>query len=279
MDEDYRTVNKANWDERGPAHAASPGYNVEDFMRDPTYLSDVVRFDTSLLPDLTGLRVVHLQCHIGTDTLSLARLGASQVTGLDFSPDSLTQARRLAERTGTPITFLEGDVYDAADLLGRERFDLVYTGVGALNWLPSVQRWAQTVATLLAPGGRLHIREGHPVLWSLDDTRDDSLLVLEYPYIETVQPQVWDEPGTYVETDVEFQHTRTLEWNHGLGEIVTALLSANLRIERLVEHDSVPWCALPAAMQPTGQGEWRLSDRPERLPHTYTLQASKDGAN
>jgi SAM-dependent methyltransferase len=235
-----------------------------------------VTFDRPRLPDLTGLRVVHLQCHIGTDTLSLARLGASQVTGLDFSSQSLAQGRRLAERTGTSITYVEGDVYDAADLLGREQFDFVYTGVGALNWLPSVRRWAETVAALLAPSGRLHIREGHPVLWSLDDPREDGLLTIEYPYVETEQPQVWDEPGTYVETDVQFQHNRTVEWNHGLGDIVTALLSAGMRVTMLVEHDSVPWCALPGAMQEVGGGEWRLRDRPERLPHTYTLQAVKD---
>jgi SAM-dependent methyltransferase len=276
VDEDYRAVNKANWDERGPAHAASPGYLVEELVRDPSRLSEVVSFDRPRLPDLTGLRVVHLQCHIGTDTLSLARLGASQVTGLDFSPQSLAQARKLAERAGTPITYVEADVYDAADLLGREQFDLVYTGVGALNWLPSVRRWAETVSALLAPGGRLHIREGHPVLWSLQDVREDRLLVIEYPYVETEQAQVWDEPGTYVETDVEFQQTRTMEWNHGLGDIVTALLSAGMRITMLVEHDSVPWCALPGAMERVGGDEWRLSDRPERLPHTYTLQAVKE---
>jgi SAM-dependent methyltransferase len=276
VDEDYRTVNRASWDERAPAHAASPDYLVEELVREPTRLSEVVTFDQRRLPDLSGLRVVHLQCHIGTDTLSLARLGASQVTGLDFSPQSLAQARRLAERAGVQITYVEGDVYDAAGLLGAGQFDLVYTGVGALIWLPSVDRWAQTVAQLLAPGGRLHIREGHPVLWSLDDTRLDDLLTLEYPYVETERPQVWDEPGTYVETDVQFQHNRTLEWNHGLGDIITAVLSAGMRITMFVEHDSVPWCALPAAMQEVGGGEWRLRDRPERLPHTYTLQAVKD---
>ena len=117
------------------------------------------------------------------------------------------------------------------------------------------------------------MREGHPVLWALDDRRDG--LAIEYPYFETAEPLVWDEPGTYVETDVEFTQNVTHEWNHGLGEIVTALLDAGMAVTGLVEHDSVPWEALPGQMEDVGGGEWRLTDRPERLPHTYTLQADQ----
>jgi hypothetical protein len=106
---DYRDVNRANWDDRAQAHAASADYDTAAFVRDKTHLSDVVRFDLPLLGDVAGLRGVHLQCHIGTDTLSLARLGAT-MTGLDFSPKSLAQARSLAERAGPPVDFVESDV-------------------------------------------------------------------------------------------------------------------------------------------------------------------------
>jgi SAM-dependent methyltransferase len=272
--DEYAEVNKANWDERVPAHAASADYSVDAFVADPGFLSEVVRYDLPLLGDISGLRGLHLQCHIGTDTISLARLGAS-MTGVDFSGPAVRQARALAEQTGADATFVESDVYEASDAVGRDAFDFVFTGIGALCWLPSVSRWAEVVASVLRPGGRLFIREGHPVLWSIQDDRDDDLLVVEYPYFERPEPTIFDQGGTYVETDVEFEHTVTHEWNHGLGEIITSLLDAGMTITRLAEHDSVPWEAVPGQMEEIGGGEWRLKDRPWRLPHSYTLQAVK----
>ena len=275
MSDDYRALNRASWDERAPAHADSPDYAFERFRTDATYLSDVVRFDVPLLGPVEGLRGVHLQCHLGTDTLSLARLGA-RMTGLDFSASALERARALAADTGADVDFHEADVYDAADVLPPGSFDLVFTGIGALCWLPDVRRWAGVVRRLLAPGGRLFLREGHPMLWALADPRPDGLLVVDHPYFEREEPTVWDEGGTYVETDAVFDHNVTHEWNHGLGEIVSALLGEGLRLTSLVEHDSVPWDALPGQMERLPSGEWRLTDRPWRLPHSYTLQAVRD---
>jgi SAM-dependent methyltransferase len=271
---DYRDVNRASWDERAAAHAASPDYAVSRFSDDPAFLSEVVTFDLPRLGDISGLDGVHLQCHIGTDTVSLARLGA-KMTGLDFSAPALEQARSLAAAVGLDVPFVESDLYGAPEALGTGRFDLVYTGIGALCWLPDVRRWAQVVADLLRPGGRLFIREGHPVLWSLADPLPDGKPVLEYAYFEQQEPMVWDEGGTYVETDVVFTHNVTHEWNHGIGEIITAVLGAGLELTAFEEHDSVPWDAFPGFMEGTGGGEMRLTDRPQRLPHTYTLQARK----
>ena len=271
---EYVRNNRAMWDDRAAAHAASPDYQVRQFVDDPSHLSDVVRFDLPLLGSVEGLRGVHLQCHIGTDTLSLARLGAT-MTGLDFSAAALEQARALAEAAGADIDFVEGDVYAAPSLLGMHEFDLVFTGIGALCWLPSVSQWAQVVADLLRPGGRLFIREGHPMLWSLDELRSDGLIV-DYPYFETEAPVDSDEEGTYVETDVRFDNNLSHTWNHGLGEIVSALLEVGLQITGLVEHDSVPWDAMsPGVMVKDEAGEYRLAERPERLACTYTLQAVK----
>ncbi len=273
----YGAVNRANWDERVPAHAASPDYGVQRFIADPAYLSAVVRFDLPRLGDVAGLRGVHLQCHIGTDTISLARLGAS-MTGVDFSAPAVAQATALAGQTGADAVFVESDLYEAAGAVGRGAFDFVYTGIGALCWLPSVARWARVVADVLRPGGWLFIREGHPVLWSVEDGRADDLLVIRYPYFERDEPEVLDQAGTYVSTDVEFASTVTHEWNHGIGEIVAALLDAGLTVTALTEHDSVPWEALPGLMEQAGElGEWRLKDAPWRLPHSYTLRAVKPG--
>ncbi len=131
------------------------------------------------------------------------------------------------------------------------------------------------MAALLKPGGRLFIREGHPVLWATDDMRADDVLALEFPYFEQAEPSVFDDDGTYVETATTFTQTKSASWNHGLGEIVTALLEAGMQLTMLVEHDSVPWEAISGRMDALPGGEYRLSDRPERLPHSYTLQATK----
>ncbi len=274
--EDYQRVNRASWDDRAHAHAQSPDYAVATFLRDDTYLSGVVRFDQPRLGDVAGLDGVHLQCHIGTDTVSLARLGA-RMTGLDFSAPALDEARQLAQAIGLTVPFVEADVYEAVAVLGAERFDLVYTGIGALCWLPDIRRWAGVVAGLLRPGGRLFLREGHPMLWTLADPRPDELLVVETPYFERSEPQIWTGPGTYVETDAEFTHNTTHEWNHGLGEVVSALLAEGMQLTMLEEHDSAPWSALPGQTVGDDLGEHRLIDRPWRLPQTYTLQAVKPG--
>jgi len=274
---DYRELNRANWDERAPAHAASPGYGVQRFLDDPDHLSGVVRFDLPRLGDIRGQRGIHLQCHIGTDTLSLARLGAT-MTGLDFSAPALAEAAELARRTGTVLRLHQADVYDAVEVAGAGAFDLVYTGIGALCWLPDIRRWAEVVAGLLRPGGRLFLREGHPMLWALAEPSGDGRVVVGFPYFERPEPLVWDDATTYVETDVVLRSTVTHEWNHGLGEIVTALLSVGFELTALEEHDSAPWDALPGMMVRDEHGEFRLRDSPERLACTYTLQAVLRGS-
>ncbi|MFF0339004.1 class I SAM-dependent methyltransferase [Kribbella sp. NPDC004875] len=269
---DYRDVNRANWDERVPAHVASPDYHVKEFLDDPSYLSGVVRFDRPRLGDIAGLRGVHLQCHIGTDSVSLARLGA-RMSALDFSAPAIEQARSLAERLGLSMDFHVADAYDAVEVLGAGSYDFVYTGIGALCWLPDIQRWADVVAGLLKPGGRLFVREGHPMLWALDAGTE--VPEARYSYFETVEPIVVDEGGTYVDTDADFDSTVTHEWNHGLGEIITAVQKSGLVFDSLTEHDSAPWNALPGLMTEDAEGEWRLTENPNRLAATYTLQAHK----
>jgi SAM-dependent methyltransferase len=286
---DYLAINRANWDSRAPIHAQN--YGIERLLEDPSALSQVVTFDLPRLGDIAGLDVVHLQCHIGTDTLSLHRLGG-HLTGLDLSPASLAEARRLAEQAGADIDYVESDVYSAPEALGGRQFDLVYTGIGAIGWLPDIRRWARVVAAVLRPGGRLFIREGHPVLWAsvvvplgadpIDRAQQPSItgagrdtVALELPYFEQEQGMAWHEEATYAGED-RVGSPDTLEWNHGLGEIITALLDAGLQLTSLTEHDSVPYAALPGLMDfDEATGEYRLSSRPERLPASYTLTAIK----
>lgn len=270
---DYFSVNRANWEERALIHAASEDYGFARFVADPEHLSKVVEFDRPRLGDISGLRGVHLQCHIGTDTLSLARLGA-RMSGLDFSGVSLAVARKLAADTGSEIDYHQSDVHDAVKVFREESFDLVYTGVGALCWLPSAHRWAGVVAGLLKPGGRLFIREGHPMLWSLDERADPAWP--RYQYFETAEPLEWVETGTYVDTDKTITNSTTHSWNHSLGEIITALLENGMTLTAFTEHDSVPWNAIPGQMTLNEKtGEWRMTRDPRRLAASHTIQAQK----
>ena len=272
MEPEYVDVNKANWNSRVPLHLQ--GYGLQSFRDDPNHISDVVRFDLPRLGPVAGLDAVHLQCHIGTDTLSLHRLGA-RMTGYDFSAPALEAARTLAAQSGASIDYVEGELYQAVALLGRARFDLVYTGIGALCWLPDIAGWARVVADLLRPGGRLFIREGHPVAWALSDPRPDGLLVIEYPYFEKAGGTRFSETITYVTHEGEVGSPDTVGFNHGLGEIFNAVWDAGMAITRFEEHTSVPWNPLGDAMVVDEVGEYRLREHPERLPLTYTLQATK----
>ncbi len=274
--EEYFEANRANWNDRAAIHADSKSYDLDAYVSDPARLSGVVRWDRDRLGDLTGQTALHLQCHIGTDTLSLARLGAT-VTGLDQSDESLTIARQLFADTDTAGEFVESTV-DGATAALDQTYDLVYTGVGALNWLPRVDRWAETVAALLTPGGRLYLREGHPILWAIDDEADPADgLKLRYPYFEQPEPMAFDMDQTYTDGDGRMEHSRMYEWNHGIGEIITAVLDHGLVLDAFEEHRELEWMGL-AHMIDAGGGRSKLpATQSELIPLMYTLVAHKPG--
>lgn len=281
----YYDNNRTWWDGVVPIHEASLGYDRAGFLRGEKPLCPVEHAE--LGPRVRGRSLLHLQCHFGIDTLNWARLGAA-VTGVDFSLPAIEAARRLSAESGIPGRFVHANLYDAPAALGEE-FEVVYTGIGALNWLPDVGAWARVASACLAPGGLLYVYEGHPMLWSLDDRRDDELLVVSAPYFERPEPNAWETDTTYVDGP-KLAHRRTYEWNHGLGEIVTALLETGLRIEFVHEHREVPWRALPW-MEPVGAGTrgadgryqsnrmWRLPEAQRDLvPLMYSLLATKPAA-
>lgn len=236
----YFEANLARWDESVPLHAASDGYDLAGFLRGEKTLYPV---EMAEVGDVAGKSLLHLQCHFGMDTLNWARLGAT-VTGLDFSPAAIERARLLANEIGVvEATFIQANLYDAPGVI-HDKFDIVYTGIGALCWLPDIRRWAQVVTALLQPGGFLYLYEGHPVLWALDNERDDDQLVLTEPYFETQTPSEYVGEYTYGDGP-PLKNTLDYEWNHGLGEIVTALIDAGLRLDFLHEHREIAWKALP----------------------------------
>lgn len=267
---DHLSINRANWDSRVPQHLL--GYDLDRFRADPSFLSGVVRFDRPRLGEISGRRGIHLQCHIGTDTVSLARLGA-RMTGLDLSPASLAAARSIAEELGHDIEYVESDVDRAVEALGAERFEFVYTGIGALCWVPNVRHWARTVAALLVPGGRLFLRDAHPMVYTLCDPRADGLLTVEFPYFET-PGIVFEESQTYAGDGTPIASPRSISFNHGISELLNAVIDAGLELVSFEEHDSVPWNPFGdfAEFDPA-TGEYRLRDRPARVPTSFTLRA------
>lgn len=275
MSSDAVDVNRRSWDAVVPAHLVA--YGADTFVAEDGRITSVVRDDlAALAPHLpggspSGLDLVHLQCHIGLDTLSWARLGA-RVTGIDLSPASTAAARDLAARAGLEATFLESDVARALDVC-PETFDVVYTGIGALCWLPDLDAWARVVAGLLRPGGTFYVREAHPVLYALDPDRSDGALVLAQPYFGGA-PRHRRQASTYAGGAVPEDARDTYEWQHGLAEIVQALLGAGLRLVEIAEHRTIPWRALPGLV-PTGDGSWALPQGTDRVPLTFALTATK----
>lgn len=269
-----RASNRENWEDRVPLHEEA--YGISD-LDDPNHLTEIIRTDLAalvpFLPDgtVSGLDVCHLQCHIGTDTLSLARAGA-RVTGMDFSPGALASAANLAERLGIDATWVETDVLDARAAVDRD-FDLVYTSIGTITWLPDLDRWAAQVAGLLRAGGTFYIRDGHPALYAIDEHGDG--LQLRYPYFGNGKAQVWDEESTYV-GDGKVAHSRTYQWAHPLSEIINSLIGAGLQILRVQEGKTIPWKFAPRMVEVPGGFAWPESER-DRVPCTYTIIARKAG--
>jgi SAM-dependent methyltransferase len=264
----FGSANRGYWDGKAGFNVAS--WDVDAFVADPARLTRIVAADREALGDVRGRSLLHLQCHFGMDTLAWARLGAA-ATGVDFSPRAIGIAIDLAGRAGLAARFVEADLYATPDVL-RETFDIVYTGGGALCWLPDIRGWAAVVARMLRPGGTFYIREAHPVLWSLEDERDDAQLVIGRPYFEVARPTRWDAAPIWEKDAPEV--TPHYEWSHGLGEIAGALIEASLTIESLREHQTCLWQALPFMVEGE-DGWWRLPDRPERLPLMYSIRARK----
>lgn len=249
-----------------------PRAGVDRDGHHPAHLSDVVAFDAPLLGRVSGLRVAHLQCHIGTDSVSLARLHA-EVTGLDLSAPAIEVARDLARRSGTSATFAVGDVHDAPAVIGAG-FDVVHTSVGVLNRLPDLRPWALAAAGVLREGGRSYVRDAHPALWAWDDM--GGVPALTHPHVTPRgAPLTTDERSTCAGGDAGgIVHTRRHEWNHPSAEVVTAVAGAGMRIDRLAEHDGPEWPML-ASMRREGAQFFLPEPLRGKVPAMFSLWATK----
>ncbi|MEU1051763.1 class I SAM-dependent methyltransferase [Streptomyces sp. NPDC005876] len=262
-------ANQANWDARTPVHVASRFYGLDEDLDPERWFA---AYEWEDLGDLSGRDVLHLQCHLGTETLALARRGARAV-GLDFSAASVAAARDLAAKSGLDVTYVQADVYDAVAALEGRRFDVVYTGKGALCYLPDLDRWADVVARLLRPGGRSYVVEFHPLLNALGLTPgpdEGPELLLRNDYLGGSGPVHRDATYTYTDGPAVEGATDSYEWTHGIAEVANALTGAGMSVRQLRESDELPWPRWPRMVR-TESGWWRLPE--PRIPLLYGLLA------
>lgn len=270
---EFIDANRLNWDDRAQLHATDTAgfYSIAEVLSGGSSLD---RLEASEIGDIAGKDVVHLQCHIGLDTISLKHLGAKSATGLDFSPRAIAAARDFAAKASAEVRFVEASVYDAVEALG-ERYDIVFVTWGAINWLDDIARWAKVVAALLRPGGRLYLLEGHPGMQQFDGTAATLTLQLDWR-TPKAEPLAWDDAQTYTGDERPLANVRTYEWIHPLSDIVNALIAAGLSIDFLNEHDVVVWKAFPFMVE-TEKGRFQLPDGMPKIPLAFSIGATKRG--
>jgi 2-polyprenyl-3-methyl-5-hydroxy-6-metoxy-1,4-benzoquinol methylase len=268
---DHIDINLRNWEERVAIHArdSSHDYMLDRFRAGEDTLHAI---EAAELGDVSGKRVLHLQCHIGPDTLCLARRGAV-VTGLDFSKSALEVARRLAEETGLKADFVQGTVEQAPDLTPGP-FDLVYTTWGTICWLPDMAAWAKVIASVLAPGGELYFADAHPAFNVLEPFAGK--LVPTYDYQTPAdEPLHFTNETTYTADPTVLTHQATREWIHSLSAVLGGLIDAGLTITMFREHQVLPWRAFPFMVAASSEGMWCLPEGYPRIPLSYSLRARK----
>jgi SAM-dependent methyltransferase len=260
------SANRTHWDEVAPVHLKS--YGIEGLLKGKSRIREAEKRE---LYPVAGKDLIHLQCHIGTDTLSLALDGA-RVTGVDFSPASLAIARELAAKMKIEAEFIESNVLDLKGKIAKQ-FDIVYTSQGVLCWISNIKEWAETISSLLKPGGIFYIYEQHPLSTMFDNTMPGDLKI-KFPYFHQPEPMHWvDEHPDYADGNY-VPKNKTFEWQWSLSDIVNALIHNGLAIELLNEHDSAFHRQLPGMML-RDDGRWILENYKGMLPLCFSILARK----
>jgi len=269
MDDPF-DINRRNWDERATIHArdTTGDYMLDRFRAGEDALHEI---EAAELGDICGKRVLHLQCHIGRDTLCLVRRGAI-ATGLDFSGAALDVARRLSRETGLKADFVQGTV-DQALRLTPGPFDLVFSTWGTICWLPDVRQWASIIAAVLAPGGEFYFADAHPAFAVMEEGAGQFVPTWDFQ-TPPDQPLQFTEATTYTGDPTVMSHQATRQWIHSLGAVLGGLIDAGLTITMFREHEVLPWQGLPSLV-PASDRMWRLSDGAPRMPLSYSLRAKK----
>lgn len=262
-EQDYFNINKKTWNNKVPVHLTSEFYDQKSFMEGKNTLPEI---DLELLGDVNGKSILHLQCHFGQDSLSLARMGA-QVTSIDLSDKAIEEAQKLNSDLGLNSKFICCNVYDTLDYV-QEQFDMVYTSYGTIGWLPDLDRWAEIIKKCLKPGGKFIFVEFHPVIWMFDDDFNE----IKYHY-HNEKPIIEEFIGTYAQKDAEII-TDYVGWNHSLSEVISSLLKQNLEINHFEEFDYSPYNCFNKTIE-FEKGKFRISGFDNKLPLVYSLTAIK----
>ncbi len=267
---EYLETNKRLWNEFVGIHTKSVFYDLEGFKTGRSSLDEIERDG---LIDVSGKSLLHLQCHFGMDTLSWARLGA-EATGADFSEEAITFARSLSEELDIPAEFICSDIYELPEKLDKQ-FDIIFTSYGVLTWLPDIRRWGEVVSNFLKPGGVFYIVEFHPFALVFDDRDRATELRVYYPYFDE-KVMRFDDARSYADTSAKMQNTVSYEWMYRIGDIITSLAAAGLRIECLKEYPHTCEQSLPFLVR-SEDGRWRLpDDNEEAIPLIFALRAFKE---
>lgn len=261
----YIETNKALWNKRVEHHVSSSFYNNEAFLNGKSTLNEI---ELELLGDVHGKRILHLQCHFGQDTMSLARMGA-HVCGVDFSEKAIEMAKLFNDQLHTDVKFICSDVYEI-DRLNLGEFDIIFTTYGVIGWLPDLDKWAKIIARHLKTGGKLVFVEFHPFIWMYDDYFDG----ITYSYFND-EPIIEVSTGTYAEKDADITN-ESIGWNHSISEVLTALLSSNLAIKQFKEFKHSPYNCLNG-MKQLPSGHWIIEKFGEKMPLVYAIEANKKG--
>jgi len=260
---DYIAINKHSWNNRAEAHFDSEFYDNESFIKGRNSLNPI---ELELFPDLKGKTVLHLQCHFGQDTISLSRMGA-KATGVDLSDKAIDMARNLAKETHSDTEFICCDIYDLPNHLDKQ-FDVVFTSYGTIGWLPDINKWAAIVSKYLKPGGHFVFAEFHPVVWMFDD----DFKSIKYRYFNS-GAIIENEEGTYADSEAEISQDYVM-WNHGLAEVVTALIDSGLELNKLREFDYSPYNCF-SHTEEVGKNQFRIKHLSNFIPMVYSILATK----
>jgi SAM-dependent methyltransferase len=259
----YLEKNKDSWNKKTGIHIDSEFYNNEAFLNGANPLDDIV---TSLLGDLKGKSLLHLQCHFGQDTLQMARYGA-KATGVDLSDKAIEAARKFNDQLGLDAEFVCCDIYDLPNHL-EEQFDVVFASYGTILWLPDMDKWAAIVSRYLKPGGKLVFAEFHPVVWMFND----DLTKVEHKYSSS-DPIAETETGTYTDGGAGLV-TEYVTWNHGLAEVMGNLIKHGVEIIDFQEYHHSPYPCF-SNIEKIGERKYQIKHIGDKMPLVYSLVGRK----